>query len=67
MKTVNQPSEMKNLLAQRSREYEMDHLEIAKLAGINPDVVRRIMRMGAGTMVYLEKVLDALDLEVVVE
>ena len=45
----------------------MGHLEIAKLAGINPDVVRRIMRMGAGTMVYLEKVLDALDLEVVVE
>ena len=45
----------------------MDHLEIANLAGINSDVVRRIMRMGAGTMVYLEKVLDALDLEVVVE
>ena len=64
---VNQPSEMKNLLAQRSGEYEMGHLEIAKLAGINPDVVRRIMRMGAGTMAYLEKVLDALDLEVVVE
>ena len=64
---VNQPSEMKNLLAQRSGEYEMDQLEIAKLAGINPDVVRRIMRMGAGTMIYLEKVLDALDLEVVVE
>ena len=64
---VNQPSEMKNLLDQRSGEYEMGHLEIAKLAGINPDVVRRIMRMGAGTMVYLEKVLDALDLEVVVE
>ena len=64
---VNQPSEMINLLAQRSGEYEMGHLEIAKLAGINPDVVRRIMRMGAGTMVYLEKVLDALDLEVVVE
>ena len=64
---VNQPSEMKNLLDQRSGEYEMIHLEIANLAGINPDVVRRIMRMGAGTMVYLEKVLDALDLEVVVE
>ena len=64
---VNQPSEMKNLLAQRSGEYEMDNFEIAKLAGINPDVVRRIMRMGAGTMVYMEKVLDALDLEVVVE
>ena len=64
---VNQPSEMKNLLAQRSGEYEMGHLEIAKLAGINPDVVRRIMGMGAGTMIYLEKVLDALDLEVVVE
>ena len=64
---VNQPSEMKNLLDQRSGEYEMDQLEIAKLAGINPDVVRRIMRMGAGTMVYVEKVLDALDLEVVVE
>ena len=64
---VNQPSEMRNLLAQRSGEYEMGHLEIAKLAGINPDVVRRIMRMGAGTMAYLEKVLDALDLEVVVE
>ena len=64
---INQPSEMINLLAQRSGEYEMGHLEIAKLAGINPDVVRRIMRMGAGTMVYLEKVLDALDLEVVVE
>ena len=64
---VNQPSEMKNLLDQRSGEYEMGHLEIAKLAGINPDVVRRIMRMGAGTMAYLEKVLDALDLEVVVE
>lgn len=54
-------------MAQRSGEYEMGHLEIAKLEGINPDVVRRIMRMGAGTMVYLEKVLDALDLEVVVE
>ena len=67
MKTVNQPSEMKNLLDQRSGEYEMNHLEIAKLAGINPDVVRRIMGMGAGTMAYLEKVLDALDLEVVVE
>ena len=66
MKTVNQPSEMKDLLAQRSGEYEMGHLEIAKLAGINPDVVRRIMRMGAGTMIYLEKVLDALDLEAVV-
>ena len=64
---VNQPSEMINLLAQRSGEYEMGHLEIAKLAGINPDVVRRIMGMGAGTMIYLEKVLDALDLEVVVE
>ena len=64
---VNQPSEMINLLAQRSGEYEMDHIEIAKLAGINPDVVRRIMRMGSGTMAYLEKVLDALDLEVVVE
>ena len=64
---VNQPSEMINLLDQCSGEYEMDQLEIAKLAGINPDVVRRIMRMGAGTMVYLEKVLDALDLEVVVE
>ena len=64
---VNQPSEMINLLDQRSGEYEMDHDEIAKLAGINSDVVRRIMRMGAGTMVYLEKVLDALDLEVVVE
>ena len=64
---INQPSEMKNLLDQRSGEYEMGHLEIAKLAGINPDVVRRIMRMGAGTMAYLEKVLDALDLEVVVE
>ena len=64
---VNQPSEMRNLLDQRSGEYEMDQLEIAKLAGINPDVVRRIMRMGAGTMIYLEKVLDALDLEVVVE
>ena len=64
---INQPSEMRNLLAQRSGEYEMGHLEIAKLAGINPDVVRRIMGMGAGTMVYLEKVLDALDLEVVVE
>ena len=64
---INQPSEMKNLLDQRSGEYEMGHLEIAKLAGINPDVVRRIMRMGAGTMIYLEKVLDALDLEVVVE
>ena len=64
---VNQPTEMRNLLAQRSGEYEMGHLEIAKLAGINPDVVRRIMRMGAGTMIYLEKVLDALDLEVVVE
>ena len=64
---VNQPSEMINLLDQRSGEYEMDNFEIAKLAGINPDVVRRIMRMGAGTMVYLEKVLDALDLEVVVE
>ena len=62
---INQPSEMRNLLAQRSGEYEIGHLEIAKLAGINPDVVRRIMRMGAGTMVYLEKVLDALDLEVV--
>ena len=45
----------------------MDHIEIGNLAGINPDVVRRIMRMGAGTMAYLEKVLDALDLEVVVE
>ena len=67
MKIINQPSEMRNLLAQRSGEYEMGHLEIAKLAGINPDVVRRIMGMGAGTMVYLEKVLDALDLEVVVE
>ena len=54
-------------MAQRSGEYEMGHLEIAKLAGINPDVVRRILGMGAGTMVYLEKVLDALDLEVVVE
>ena len=64
---INQPSEMIALLAQRSGEYEMGHLEIAKLAGINPDVVRRIMGMGAGTMVYLEKVLDALDLEVVVE
>ena len=64
---INQPAEMKALLAQRSGEYEMDNLEIAKLAGINPDVVRRIMRMGAGTMVYLEKVLDALDMEVVVE
>ena len=64
---VNQPSEMRALLAQRSGEYEMDHLGIAKLAGISPDVVRRIMRLGAGTMVYLEKVLDALDLEVVVE
>ena len=64
---VNQPSEMKNLLVQRSGEYDMGHLEIANLAGINPDVVRRIMRMGAGTMIYLEKVLDALDLEVVVE
>ena len=64
---VNQPSEMKALLAQRSGEYEMDQIEIAKLEGINPDVVRRIMRMGAGTMIYLEKVLDALDLEVVVE
>ena len=67
MKIINQPSEMKALLAQRSGEYDMNHLEIAKLAGINPDVVRRIMRMGAGTMIYLEKVLDALDLEVVVE
>ena len=64
---INQPSEMRNLLAKRSGEYEIDHLEIAKLAGINPDVVRRIMGMGAGTMAYLEKVLDALDLEVVVD
>ena len=64
---VNQPSEMIALLDQRSGEYEMGHLEIAKLAGITQDVVRRIMRMGAGTMIYLEKVLDALDLEVVVE
>ena len=45
----------------------MGPIEIAKLAGINPDVVRRIMRMGSGTMMYIEKVLDALDLEVVVE
>ena len=51
----------------RSGEYDMDCIEIAKLAGVNPDVVRRIIRMGAGTMVYVEKVLDALDLEVVVE
>ena len=29
---VNQPSEMRNLLAQRSGEYEMGHLEIAKMA-----------------------------------
>ena len=67
MITINQPAEMKALLAQRSGDYEMDPIEIAKLAGIDPDVVRRIMGMGAGTMAYLEKVLDALDLEVVVE
>ena len=65
--TVNQPSEMTALLESRSGEYDMDCIEIAKLAGINPDVVRRIIRMGSGTMVYIEKVLDALDLEVVVE
>ena len=61
------PEDLKKVIQDRMDEYDEDANGIGMDCDMNPDTIRRVVRLGAGTMVSIERIFDYLDLEVVVE